>query len=179
MLALITTVLLCCCATVSAGGCPCWSWVPVYGHIFCFWPVRPHASTVQKKKHPAPLEGRGVLSFFLREFPFTKGCRQTLLRALEGGIKIHKVEFLMRCAALWGLWGLWGLKALFLIRLKGRWENHTDLPSPSTQQDTISTVEVRRDSLLRGRQHQSGGHDSSSRLPPQRPKSKARRTGGN
>ena len=73
----------------------------------------------------------------------------------------------------------WGSESSPLLRLKGRWENHTDLPSPSTQQDTISPVEVRRDSLPSGRQHKSGGHDSSSHLPPQGPKSKARRPGGN
>ena len=55
----------------------------------------------------------------------------------------------------------------------------SELPSPSTHWDTISTVEVRRNSPMGGRQHKSGGHDSSSQLPPQGPKSKARQPGGN
>ena len=55
----------------------------------------------------------------------------------------------------------------------------SELPSPSTHWDTISTVEIRRDSPMGGRQHKSGGHDSSTGHSPKDRKVQGRVSSGN
>jgi hypothetical protein len=53
---LLLLLLLMLLLLLTAGDAPCGS---KYGYFILFWPVRPEARTAQKKKHPAPLEGRG------------------------------------------------------------------------------------------------------------------------
>jgi hypothetical protein len=71
--------------------------------FFVFGPCGLTPARCKKKNHPAPLEGRGVLSFFFaRVLPFYKGMSADPPTRPRGGIKIHKVEFLMRSAAMGG-----------------------------------------------------------------------------
>jgi hypothetical protein len=58
-------------AAAAAVAADCWGLYrvgPNMGNFVLFWPVRPEARTAQKKKHPAPLRGRGWRSIFLRAF---------------------------------------------------------------------------------------------------------------